>query len=569
MKVEKIDKHMSQNTVVFGHNAGVTEGADTIGVIERNDGSDVPLLVRGVRVDLDAPERDGNWYRTKNVRKATDEEIARFFAWLREDGRDIASGFSRFGGRPPKGFEVAAATTEAGRVYGSEATQAERSALVGKRVALVGEYEGAQGVVDRVDSSSLPYFVAMDEETGGFRNRWSTRVRLIEAAATPAPTTTEGRVYDRNAPEADIRALVGQTVEIIEASPSKHNGKVGRVLEASIDSYNVVRVEVEGVPRGWWASKVRVVSAASVAETKPALTQKARYEVGDRVQLRAARSGESRISPTNFAPGSIVTITEVTTNNGYTAEGPVPRVGGAIHGQVGLAHADIAGLAPETAPAPAPGKVYNADTPRAERDALVGKRVRYLDRDLAAGHTDIGVCTRVDGSTCPYRVTFGGGHSAWSRSVELVEAAPATETKPETKPAAKRLTVGDKAVAVYRSAPHMASIGTITRDDHDSLPYLLDGKASMYREEQTFPLTVEGFRGAHAVQKAEGVVPENGDFVVSIDNDGVVDAGVLRNGYIVLTCSEADPEAFDGAVKLVGPENWSDRVVVLCKAPRI
>lgn len=565
MKVEKIEKHMSQNTVVVGENGVNT----TIGVITQNDHTGVPACVSGISVGDDYAHSDYNWFTAKRVRKATDEEIARFFAWLREDGEDIANGFSRFGGRPPKGFEVAATTTEAapeaGRVYGPGATQAEQSALVGKRVALVGEYEGAQGVVYRVDGSMIPYLVAMDEETGGYKNRWSKRVRLIEAdAATTAPMPTEVRVYDRNAPEADIRALVGQMVEIVEAHPARHNGKIGRVLEASVDTLNIVRVEVEVESRGWWASKVRVVSAAPVAETKPALTQKVRYAVGDRVQLRAARPDEATIYPTKFAPGSIVTINRVAGDGDYSATGPVVHMGGAVHGQVGLAHADIAGLASESAPTVAPGKVYNADTPRTERDALVGKRVRYLDRDLNRGQA-IGVCTKVDGSIYPYLVRFDDGGEAWSRSVELVEAAPATETKP----VGKRLTVGDKAVAVYRSAPHMASIGTITRDDHDSLPYALDGKGLLYRNEHTFPLTVEGFRGAHAVQKAEGIVPENGDFVASIDNDGVADAGVLRNGYIVLTCSEADPEALDGAVKLVGLENWSDRMVVLCKAPKV
>lgn len=482
MKVEKIEKHMSQNTVVFGHNAACSEGADTIGVIERNDGSGVPLLVRGIRVDLGTPERDGNWYKAKRVRKATDEEIARFFAWLREDGRDIANGFERFGGRPPKGFEVAATTT---------------------------------------------------------------------AAAPEA-----GRVYDRNAPEADIRALVGQTVEIIEATPSYHNGKIGRVLETSTESYNIVRVEVEGVARGWWASKVRVVSAAPVAETKPALTQKARYEVGDRVQLRAARSGESRISPTFFVPGSVVTILSRNADeNKYDAVGTTAH--GGPHNQTGLKHADIAGLAPASAPTATPGKVYNGGTPRAERDALVGKRVRYLDRDLPRGQA-IGVCAKVDGTSCPYLVRFDNGDRAWSHAVELVEGVSATETRP----VAKRLTVGDKAVAVHRTAPHIASIGTISRDDHDSLPYLLDGKAPMYREENTFPLTVEGFRGAHAVQKAEGVVPENGDFVATFFR-GAVKVGVLNASGCTINYTGG------GCLSIDGGEDLTDRVVVLCKAPRI
>lgn len=97
MKTEKIEKHMRRRTVVVAKN-GTSSDWDVLGVM--CDGCPGSVRVLG----LSNGKRDYWMHRACNIRKATDDERAQFFAWLISDGTDIADGFARFGGAP-RGFE--------------------------------------------------------------------------------------------------------------------------------------------------------------------------------------------------------------------------------------------------------------------------------------------------------------------------------------------------------------------------------------------------------------------------------------------------------------------------------
>lgn len=108
MKAEKIQKHMLRRTVVVGATNGAVKG-----VINSADGSAAPVFVAGVsRLSALHGGLYGGWFPPEGIRKATDAERAEFFAWLVSDGRDIADGFSRFGGTP-RGFEAWRAAQDA------------------------------------------------------------------------------------------------------------------------------------------------------------------------------------------------------------------------------------------------------------------------------------------------------------------------------------------------------------------------------------------------------------------------------------------------------------------------
>jgi hypothetical protein len=352
----------------------------------------------------------------------------------------------------------------------------------------------------------------------------------------------------------------GATVEGFDPDVNKadrtyySNDNIRKATDDEIAAYEAFKPaapEVGIAPR----DIVRVVPAACGVEP---------YKVGDRVQLRAARNGERRIGPTFFVPGTVVTIEslyEDQRDQMYSARGITTH--GGPHSQTGLAHADILGLAPaetvEEKPAPTAGRVYGERTCLADRESIVGRRVRCLDNDLSSLGHPIGTLVRVDGSACAYLVRLDNGSRQWAHKVALIGDAPA--------PTPKRLTVGDKVVAVRHSGNHLAYIGAIARDDKDTLPYLLDAnKEGMFQEECTFPLTVDGFRGAAAVQKAAGVVFEEGDFVALVNREGELRVGTIYGGELLRRRG-------GGGVGLIttikGTEDWSDRVVVLCKAPKV
>ena len=208
----------------------------------------------------------------------------------------------------------------------------------------------------------------------------------------------------------------------------------------------------------------------------------------------------------------------------------------------------------EDKPAPVtltPGKVYDKTATMAEREALVGRRVRAPEGNFGGGcKNGEGVVEYVDRIGTPYRVTGVG----WCDEVQLID-----ESVPVTPPAPRRLTAGDKAIIVHDSG---AVMGTIRRDDQDGVPYALEGISDMFRAHRAHPLTLDGFRGAHAAQKAQGVTPEEGDYCAIINGGDRVRTGTLSGG--VIYCHDAEGVG----IQIKGGEDWTDRVVVLTKRPK-
>lgn len=133
-----------------------------------------------------------------------------------------------------------------------------------------------------------------------------------------------------------------------------------------------------------------------------------------------------------------------------------------------------------------------------------------------------------------------------------------------TTPAPPRMTVGSIAIALDNDG--RAVMGKIVQDDRDQSPYVIEGKSGFFRMNSTHPLTLDGFRAAAAQQRAAGVVFEEGDYAALIDNDGFTRVGAILTqvgGHAHLHF-EASRD-----VAIYGVENWSDRVVVLTKRPKV
>lgn len=155
---------------------------------------------------------------------------------------------------------------------------------------------------------------------------------------------------------------------------------------------------------------------------------------------------------------------------------------------------------------------------------------------------------------------LGGAPRGWSATtpVERDVCNVATPTAPA------RLTVGDSAIALDNDG--RAVMGKIVQDDRDQSPYVIEGKSGFFRMNSTHPLTLDGFRAAAAQQRAAGVTFEEGDYAALIDNDGITRVGAILTqvgGHAHLHF-EASRD-----VAIYGVENWSDRVVVLTKRPKI
>lgn len=211
----------------------------------------------------------------------------------------------------------------------------------------------------------------------------------------------------------------------------------------------------------------------------------------------------------------------------------------------------------ENTPAPtAERAAFGVDTPPHQRKQVVGKRVRCLDRDSDNGR--MGTCTHVDDSRLPYRVTFDCGQERYVYTVEVIEGAPAPAP---TEP--KRLTVGDAAIMVdhREHGRGIARISKIRQDDRDAAPYHAEGGILFFRADHTFPLTLDGFRAANAKQREYGVTYEEGDYV-AIYRAADFTFGVVQ-GDQVLTGHPS------GSPLIKGGSDWSDRVVVLTKRPKV
>ena len=111
----------------------------------------------------------------------------------------------------------------------------------------------------------------------------------------------------------------------------------------------------------------------------------------------------------------------------------------------------------------------------------------------------------------------------------------------------------------------IARIGKIRQDDRDAAPYHAEGGILFFRADHTFPLTLDGFRAANAKQREYGVTYEEGDYAALIGSDGVLRIGAIFTRADGTVCLSFNLTA--AAIK--GDEDWSDRVVVLTKRPKV
>ncbi len=242
MKVEKIQKHMLRRTVVVAHYG------DELGVITRDDRSDVPVLVEGMsRENGDMWEC---WCVTDHIRKATDAERAEFFAWLVKDGRDIADGFQRFGGMP-RGFEAWRAAQDARHPADAFAVgQRVRIVKGGGDVCLRGFVDGNICEVVHPDTGGEHRVMIRRRELRGFAR--PDQLELVADEPTPQPVTAPHKVGDlRVRLTYDGFGEVGRVAEVDEDGDVYLNGACrpkGDVFDPTPE--NVARLVAEQRERG-------------------------------------------------------------------------------------------------------------------------------------------------------------------------------------------------------------------------------------------------------------------------------------------------------------------------------
>lgn len=193
-----------------------------------------------------------------------------------------------------------------------------------------------------------------------------------------------------------------------------------------------------GAPRGWEGE-------ATVRS----------YKVGDRVRLRFG--SERRIAPTYFEPGTEVVIEAVhEASSGFSYEARGPVMDGGTRSQVGLKHADIAGLATSS-------NILDASASMDQRRAVVGKRARIVRGMSDTNNGKIGVVRGVDGTSVPYCVT-GEGFSGWAEEIEvLADETPVSAPEAKKTEPVEEIKAGDWVYILSTDFPGAGSIPSEVR----------------------------------------------------------------------------------------------------------